>query len=531
MELMDVADADPEASAVAVRPVRARHVVRALSASLAVALTLAGCSLSSGTGSADPVASSSPLGEVTTPELQPFYSQVLSWVPCEDGFQCATASAPMDWSDPASASIELALIRSEASGDALGSLLVNPGGPGASGYDFVAASLDYAVSSDLQKSYDIVGFDPRGVGRSSAVSCYDDPAELTDYIFGIPDQAFGSPGYITEIEDGAAQFGQDCLTHTGPLLGFVDTVSAARDLDLLRSVLGDEKLNYLGSSYGTLLGATYADLYPQNTGRLVLDGALDPTTSSFDVTATQAQGFESAFDAYLADCLTGDCPFDGTVEEAEADTRAILASLAASPLRASDGRMLGSATMFTAIILPLYSAESWPYLTQLFDSVKAGDADFAFQLADNYYSRNPDGTYSDNSTEAFIAVNCLDYPTETTTEELAGEAARLAELAPTFGPAMSYGGTSCARWPFPATRVRAPIAAAGSAPIVVVGTTNDPATPYVWAQALAAQLENGHLVTYRGEGHTAYNKSNACVDDAVDSFFLEGTVPAVDPQC
>jgi hypothetical protein len=162
--------------------------------------------------------------------------------------------------------------------------------------------------------------------------------------------------------------------------------------------------------------------------------------------------------------------------------------------------------------------------------VMSGDTDTAFLLADSYNGRNPDGSYADNSTEAFIAINCLDYVSDYSTETLRAQAAELAELAPVFGPRMSYG-VSCEAWPFPATRVREPIAAAGSADILVLGTTNDPATPYVWAQALAEQLENGHLITYHGEGHTAYNKSNACVNDAVDDYFIDGTVPETDPDC
>jgi hypothetical protein len=187
--------------------------------------------------------------------------------------------------------------------------------------------------------------------------------------------------------------------------------------------------------------------------------------------------------------------------------------------------------MFNALILPLYSTTTWPYLNDLFNEVMKGRAELAFRLADSYYGRNDDGTFADNSTEAFIAVNCLDYVSTSTRDTLHAEAAELARLAPVLGPQMSYGGTSCSQWPFEATRVRVPIAASGSAPIVVVGTTNDPATPYKWAQALASQLENGYLVTYNGEGHTAYNKSNACVNDAVDGYFVDGTVPESDPHC
>jgi hypothetical protein len=208
----------------------------------------------------------------------------------------------------------------------------------------------------------------------------------------------------------------------------------------------------------------------------------------------------------------------------------LLASLQASPLAGQDGRELGAGTMFIAIILPLYNQSNWPALDDLFTQVMSGESDFAFLLADSYNGRDPDGTYTDNSTEAFVAINCLDYVGEYSNEILRSQAAELARIAPVFGPRMSYG-VGCERWPFPPTRVREPIAAAGSADILVLGTTNDPATPYVWAQAMAEQLENGHLITYNGEGHTAYNKSNDCVNDAVDDYFIEGTVPESDPDC
>lgn len=475
---------------------------------------------------------SAPTGEKVAPELRPFYEQALEWSPCNGSFLCATASAPLNWSDPAADSIELALIRKPASGTRLGSLLVNPGGPGGSGVEFIRDSLDYATSKRLQASYDIVGFDPRGVGESSAVDCYDDPAELSAFLFDITPEPFGSDAWIDAREAGNAAFGAACLEHTGALLGSVDTVSAARDLDLLRAVLGDEKLNFLGFSYGTLLGATYADLYPTKTGRLVLDGAIDPATTDFEVTATQAQGFESALRAYLESCIgTKGCPYRGSVDSAMSDIGALFERLDASPLRASDGRWLGSDTMFTAVILPLYSQSSWDALTALLTDVKAGSAEIAFQLADSYYGRSADGTFVDNSTEAFVAINCLDYESTSSRETLRDEAAELQKLAPVLGRQMSYGGTSCDAWPFPPTRDRGPIAAAGSGPIVVVGTTNDPATPYKWAVALAGQLENGFLVTYDGEGHTAYNKSNACVDDAIDGYFIDGVVPKTDPKC
>jgi pimeloyl-ACP methyl ester carboxylesterase len=475
---------------------------------------------------------SQPTGEDVAADLEEYYHQVLSWQSCGNGMQCTVARAPMDWSNPGDAEIELALVRQPASGTKLGSLLVNPGGPGGSGYDFVRDSVDYAASERLQSSYDLVGFDPRGVGRSSAVSCYDDPAFLDEFNYGIIPGKVGSDRWIADVAAANAEFAQACLTHTGDLLEFVDTVSAARDMDLLRAVLGDEKLNYLGYSYGTFLGATYADLYPEKTGRLVLDGAVDPSTTDFDVTKTQAVGFENAFKAYLADCVTREeCPFRAPVDAAMARTGELLSELAVTPIPAPDGRMLGSSAMFIAIILPLYNQDNWPYLDDLFTEVFAGETATAFFLADSYNGRETDGTYRDNSTESFISINCLDYVSEVTNESMRAEAALLKEAAPVFGPVMSYGGTLCEAWPFPPTRERVAIAAEGSADILVIGTTNDPATPYVWAVALADQLENGHLVTYEGEGHTAYTTGDPCVVGVVDGFFIDGTVPESDPNC
>ena len=502
-----------------------------VAAALAIVLPLSGCV--SSFLPKPPSSSSTPTKEKVATDLQPFYSQVLKWTSCEGGdFQCATATAPLDWKNPAAKSIHLALIRKPTSGTSLGSLLVNPGGPGASGYDFVRDSLSYAVDTTLSGSYDIVGFDPRGVNKSSAVSCHDDSKQLDAYLFDVSPNPVGSDAWIADQEASNKKFGEACLKHTGDLLGYVDTVSAARDLDLLRAALGDKKLNYLGYSYGTLLGATYADLYPKKTGRLVLDGALDPATTSLEVSETQAKGFESALRAYIANCETGKkCPFTGSVDAAMATVRSLLDSLDASPLLASDGRKLGSAAMTNAIILPLYNKKNWPYLNDLFNQVMQGDADYAFQLADNYYGRTAKGKYQDNSTEAFIAINCLDYETPpVTNESLRADAAKLKQAAPVLGPQLSYD-VSCLNWPYKSTRDRVAIAAKGSAPIVVVGTTNDPATPYVWAKNLASELDNGHLVTYKGEGHTAYNKSNACVNNAVDNFFVHGTVPTTDPRC
>lgn len=474
---------------------------------------------------------STPTGEDVAEDLRPFYSQVLEWESCGDELSCATATAPLDWEDPGAGEVELALVRHVATGDRIGSLLVNPGGPGGSGYDFIAESLDYAVGAPVKERFDVVGFDPRGVGRSSAVACYD-AAQMDEYLYGIVPAERGSDEWIDLVRSAAGEFGDACSQRSGALLGEVDTVSAARDLDLLRAILGDEQLNYLGYSYGTFLGATYADLYPDKVGRLVLDGAIDPSAGDTEVTQAQAVGFEHALRAYLEDCLTGtECPFTGSADASMQEVGDLLASVDQSPLRGSDGRMVGADTLLTAIIYPLYSPESWPYLSQMLESVMFGDGDLALSFADGYNGRNEDGTYRDNSTEAFRSINCLDYTYQSDVAVMREKAAAVAAAAPTIGPYFGFGDLSCVDWPYQGDRERAEINAAGAAPILVVGTTGDPATPYEWAVSLADQLDSGVLVSYDGEGHTAYNKSNACISDAVESYLIDGTVPSSDPRC
>lgn len=513
---------------------RTRTRLLGVAAALAAAsLALTGClfSVIPDDGGTGPVASPAPDTEGVSAELAPFYGQPVDWSSCAGDFECATVRAPRDWSDPAAGSLDLALIRHRATGGhTLGSLLVNPGGPGASGVELVRDSLQFAVGDQLGRDYDVIGFDPRGVGESTAVTCYD-AAQMDAFLFDIPAAPRGTAAWRAEVMDSAEDFGAACERHSDGILPDVRTDFAARDMDLIRAVLGDKKLNYLGYSYGTFLGATYAKLYPERVGRFVLDGAIDPSVSGLQVSLAQGIGFESALRAYMASCLDArGCPFSGTVDDAMSDLGTMLARVDRSPQRAGDGRMLGADSLMTAIVAALYSQDSWPYLTQALADVARGRPDTAFQLADFYYNR-VGGKYQDNSYEAFTAYNCMDYPDDATNAQKQAAVAELKAKAPTIAPYWNVDLDTCAVWPERPTGVREPIHAAGAAPILVIGTTNDPATPYAWSVSLAKQLDSGILITREGEGHTGFNKGSACVDAAVNDYFTKGTVPSGDVRC
>lgn len=472
-----------------------------------------------------------PLPEVVGSD---FASQELSWRSCGE-MQCALALAPLDWGAPEGDRIELALVKQPAlSGQPIGTLFVNPGGPGASGASLIAQSIDYVVGEALQQHYDVVGWDPRGVGESSAVACLND-ADMDEYIYGesaTDALEAGSQQWVDAALVEVAEFGEACLEATGPLLAHVDTGSTVKDLDLLRQLVGDEQLNYLGYSYGTYIGARYADAYPDRVGRLVLDGAVDPTTSQAEVVREQTRGFELSLRAYMADCLTrSECPFEGSVDDGMKQWRALLDQVEEAPLYGEDGRAVGSGTLLTAIITPLYAQQLWPYLDQLYSSTLGGDASIALALADSYYDR-VGGEYQSNLITAFIAINCLDYPRSLPLDldQMHADAAELELVAPTIGAFQGYGDVSCASWPVSAVEDRSAVSAEGANPILVIGTTGDPATPLRWAESLASQLESGVLLVYEGEGHTAYGES-PCVDQLVEWYFLTGEVPESGVRC
>ncbi|NMM30112.1 MAG: alpha/beta hydrolase [Cellulomonas sp.] len=507
-------------------------MLRAASLVVVVALVVAGCSTAKHQSAVPTGTTASSSGTNAAPAgLERFYGQQLDWTTC-DKFECAKATVPVDWSAPDGAVIQLALERQRATGGtAVGSLLINPGGPGASGVDALKSVALERISKDVLAKYDVVGFDPRGVSRSARVTCTDGKA-LDSIVSADPD--YTTPAGIDAVEQTYAAFGAACLAKTGDLLGHVDTVSAAKDMDVLRAALGDEKLTYLGYSYGTQLGATYAALFPERVGRLVLDGALDPTLTYDQTAVGQAKGFESALRAYVTDCQAGKgCPLTGSVDEGLAQIKNLLDRARAKPLATNQaGRRLTGSLAFTGIALPLYSSSSWSYLTAaLTKALQSDDGSGLLSLADSYYERSPDGTYANNSTEAFWAIGCLDDQPSADPSDMAASAAAIQAAAPTVGYYFAYGAVICAKWPVPKVGPLDSYAAKGAAPILVVGTTNDPATPYAWAQSLSKLLSSGVLLTYKGEGHTAYGVANACLNGAVDAYLLDGTVPADGTRC
>ncbi|MFE4194589.1 alpha/beta hydrolase [Paenarthrobacter sp. NPDC056912] len=511
----------------------ARRGFAALCVALASMLVLSACSLPflptptakpTTTSTVDPsIAASAPKG------LEKFYSQTVEWSSCENGFQCGEVQVPKDYGNPGSGEITLSAIRLPTTGKKQGSILVNPGGPGGSGVDFVKDAANTHFTQKLRSNYDLVGFDPRGVKRSSPVKCMSDAER----------DAAREKVFRKNTDEGLAaalafnkSAAEQCAQQTGEVLGHIDTVSAAKDLDVLRAVVNDAKLNYLGFSYGTFLGSTYAALFPDNVGRLVLDGAVDPSISNEELTAGQARAFERAIRTYVADCLQqNSCPLSGSVDNGVQEIRELINAVDQNPQTAKDGRLVTGNDFVNGIILPLYDNQSWPALTQALDSAFSGDVSQMMRIADLGADREANGTYSSNSAFAFQAINCLDYPMVTDTAGMRAEEARLLQDSPTFGAFFAYGGVTCKDWPYKNTRTPASVDYTGSAPIVVVGTTGDPATPLEWAESLRKQLENASLVTWEGEGHTAYGRSNSCVSAAVDNYFVDGKLPQDGLKC
>ena len=474
-----------------------------------------------------PAPSTTPAPSATrapTAELADFYGQRLDWAPCRTDFECATLTVPLDYRHPAGDTIDLALLKVPARdpGGRIGSLVVNPGGPGVPGTSY-AAQAEQVFRAPLLDRFDIVGFDPRGTGDSEPVDCLSDQ-QLDDYIATDPD-----PDTAAEAVDylhWVAALGRGCVARSGALAAHVSTIEAARDMDVLRAALGESTLTYLGASYGTKLGATYADLFPKRVGRMVLDGAVDLSIDNRQLALEQAAGFEGALRSYVQNCVdeTDSCFLGDSAEEGLARIKQFLEQVDAEPLPTGTDRDLQVGNAFYGIVAPLYNRDYWYALSQALKAGFAGDGSTLLQLSDLYTSRGTDG-YTDNSAEAIYAINCLDDPYAVPASAVDDNVADFEQASPTFGRVFAWGLTTCRDVQVRSTEEPRDIRAAGAPPIVVVGTTRDPATPFEWAVHLAAQLRSGVLVRRDGDGHTGYNSGNACVDRAVESYLIDGTVP------
>ncbi len=509
-----------------------------VAASIGLLLAVTGCTSSESTdaaGSTDAAESSAAATTAAEPEAAP-----ITWTDCDAritdiiagtpgserdlAFQCGRTEVPIDHDEPDGETLPLFLVRAQLAGqtDRIGSLLVNPGGPGGSGAD---AALDLALTlpEDVLRRFDLVGFDPRGVGLSTPVECV--PADVKDQSVAAEPRP-ATREQMDQVLALSAEAAEACADEYGDALGAFNTVATARDMDLLRESLGDEQLTYLGYSYGTTLGSTYAELHPDRVRALVLDGAVDPDTDPQQRAEASAAGLEAAFDAFAANCtgLVSGCPLGGDPRRFLED---LLAAAATTPIASSvpgETRTATPGVIMTAVLAGMYDPATWPQLSQSLAAAGAGDAAGVFALADRYTGRLDDGSYT-NQTDASYAIDCADTPEdETHSEEQVLQLAQdWGQRYPLFGAGAASSLYTCSAWDAP----RTPLPerdAGGSAPIVVVGNSGDPVTPLPGAVAMAEDLESGVLVTWQGQGHTSYPRT-PCVTDAVNAYLIDLVAP------
>ncbi len=514
---------------------RAFSLARPITAAIITALAVAACSADNTEVGPQPASSPSPTATAATPvtDASGVYDQTLEWRDC-GGLECATVQVPLDWSDPYSETIEIALNRHTArEPDArIGSLLINPGGPGMSGLDLTERFVLTAGQSVLD-SYDVVGFDPRGVGESTPVQCGTDQQIDAYYMRDIHIETQAD---LDAAEQETADLAARCRELSGPIIEYVDTASAAHDMDVIRAAVGDEQLNYLGYSYGSQLGATYAQLYPRNVGRVVLDAAADFTATGPEQTVAQPLGFELALTNFLQWCDGRDtCPFTGDVDEQKQEVHALMTRALDEPYPTGRDWDLNGNLFYWAMAFALYDDARWPALESGLDEVvTSGEGSGLYALANAFFLRDEaTGEYSTNWKWAFTAIRCLDLSGQTggTIEGLERYRELMNEASPTFG---WWAGREpfCAGWPWNARQFVGSVrnAAAEAEQMLVIGTTGDPATPYVSSESLAQRLD-ATLLTYEGEGHAAYGRSNQCIIDAVDGFLVEGVMPEPGTRC
>lgn len=435
----------------------------------------------------------------------------LAWTPCGPA-ECSELEVPVDHDDPAGPTLTLSIARVPASGDRIGPLFVNPGGPGATATDF-AVDQAGTLPAEITDHFDIVGVDPRGLG-SSAIDCGEDITELygADLTIDDPDDRRALLAVSRDYVDGCDAAAGDLLPHLG-------TEDVARDIDAVRAAMGDHQLSYLGFSYGTAIGQVLLDRFPERVRAMVLDGILELGPSGTELAVSQARGFERSFDSFAADCDEDpSCPL---APDAAGALDELIARVESEPIPASP-RDLGPGELFTGLVMPLYSEMLWPQLARAVDDALDGDGTRMVQLADRYLSVA--------DFDVYFAVNCIDFAWPDDPNELLAAGARAAEVAPRLGESIVNDYVRCPLWPVDAEPLEA-VDGAGGPPVVVVSTTNDPATPHEAGVAVADRLVDGRLVTYEGDGHTVVGNGVPCVDEAVSRYLVDGRPPADGTVC
>lgn len=462
--------------------------------------------------------------------LSQYETQELKWRDCYGNYQCSSLLVPINYSDLSVGAFSLALLRYQALDQdrRIGSLVVNPGGPGSSGVDY-AYNAEYIVSPEILERFDIVGFDPRGVGQSAAIKCLSD-AE-TDASFAADPKPDDEAEFALFISDARDYFAK-CTENTKYLTGY-STLNSARDLEILRAVLGDEKLNFLGKSYGTYLGTLYAELFPEKVGRFVLDGAVDPNSGNREAMIGQAVGFESALNAFISNCLKrNNCALTGDLTNARNQVLDLLAKTAITPLESKSGRKVTEGLVLLGIASALYDSDSgWPVLRDAFLESTLGSGESFLKLADQYAGRQENGSYLSNENDALQVIDCLDQKTLETVSSFKKGTKEFLEKAPIFGPYLAYAGLACRYLPNLNSVEKAEVKKLETSPILIIGTTRDPATPYKWAKSLAKIFAGSVLLTLDGDGHTGHGRGSTCIDSVVDRYLLTGSTPKSELFC
>jgi pimeloyl-ACP methyl ester carboxylesterase len=459
----------------------------------------------------------------TTPATSPVFTPELSWDGCGTGMDCASFVVPLDHEDPAKGTMELAVRRHRAEGDRIGSLLVNPGGPGVPG-TLMALAAEAYFSQEVLERFDIIGWDPRGTGDSEPIDCVDQ----IEPVFAEGDATPDSPEDLEVLEASSQSFVEGCIERSDRVLPYVATVDTAKDMDLLRQALGEETISYFGGSYGSELGGVWITLFPETVRAAVLDGASNPNSGWQVDTEEKLAGIERAFMTAMDACAADeDCEFhnDGAPLDAY---DALMATLEDDPIELEGGLPpVNQAVLVTAVVSTLYSSSSWPLLYEALADAQDGDGERVYELFSGYLHPLGLGT-EDHVFESLYAVNCLDDPGPTDPAQFPALDERFRQIAPRMGVGSAYNYT-CAQWPY-RPRVTVKVDGAGSPPVLVVGTTGDPVTPIESSQAMADALANGVLLTVDADQHTGYG-ANSCVTETVDRYLIDLTAPPQGSVC